>query len=213
MHKTSRWGVCSCVYKGGISSTKTKFNNLIMETANKRLLLLLRFIDIALLLIVASIIIPFIYAYTNQYTQKFSDFADRLPSSGKFDSLRLGFKSISYVMLIPIVIVRVLYGIVLYQIRKIVKSILSGGVFRADQASRIRKIAYYFLGFACILLFINIIITFSAYQKGNMKVFTSSLLGLVGVFERYVLTGLIGLGIAEVFISGMKIKEEQDLTI
>jgi hypothetical protein len=123
------------------------------------------------------------------------------------------FKSITYVYMFITIIPRILFGIVLFYIRKIVKSILEGDVFRPDQAAMIRKIAYYFLGFACVLLFFNVMITIAALEKGNIKIFQRSLLGLVGIFERYVLTGLIGLGIAEVFISGMKIKEEQDLTI
>lgn len=77
----------------------------------------------------------------------------------------------------------------------------------------IRKIAYYFLIFACLLLSFNLILMIAAIVKGNMKFFTSSLLGFISIFEQYVLPGLIGLGIAEVFITGMKIKEDQDLTI
>ena len=182
-----------------------------METTTKRLTLLLRFIDVALFLIAASILIPFIYA--NPWAEKFSGFADSLPQSKGFDSLRFFFGWITYISLIPILLSRVLFAFVLYQIRKIVKSILEGGVFRADQAARIRKIAYYFLGFACIILLFKLLFTLAALFKGNTKVFTTALISLISVFERYVLPGLIGLGLAEVFISGMRIKEDQDLTI
>lgn len=186
-------------------------NTLIMETNTKRLTLLLRFIEVALLLIAASIIISFFYL--SPYQQKFSLLADRLPNSQRFDSFRSLYKSITYLYVFAAIIPRILFAIVLFYVRKIVKSILDGGVFRADQASMIRKVAYYFLGFACLLLFFNIMVTIASLQKGNMRVFQASLQGLLSIFERYVLTGLIGLSIAEVFISGMKIKEEQDLTI
>ncbi len=182
-----------------------------METNTKRLTLLLRFIEVALLLIAASIVISFFYL--SPYQGKFSALADRLPSSPKFDSFRSLYKLTTYFYLFVAIVPRILFAIVLFYIRKIVKSILEGDVFRADQAKMIRKIAYYFLGFACLLLFFNVMVTIASLQKGNMKVFQASLLSLLGVFERYVLTGLIGLGIVEVFISGMKIKEEQDLTI
>ncbi|MES2653035.1 MAG: DUF2975 domain-containing protein [Bacteroidota bacterium] len=182
-----------------------------METTTKRLTLLLRFIDIALFIITASIIVPFIYA--TPWVHKFSTFAERLPESGGFDSIKFSLKWFAYLALIPILISRIIFGFVLYQIRKIIKSILVDGVFHANQAARIRKIAYYFLGFACLILCFKLMLTLAALLKGNTKVFTTSLIGLVSIFERYVLPGLIGLGIAEVFISGMKIKEEQDLTI
>ena len=182
-----------------------------METTAKRLTLLLKFIDIALFVIAASIIVPFIYA--TPWVHKFSTFADRLPESGGFDSLKFSVKWIAYILLIPILVSRIIFGVILYQIRKIVKSILEDGVFHADQAARIRKIAYYFLGFASLILCFKLIYIFAALLKGNTKVLTTSLLGLISVFERYVLPALIGLGIAEVFISGMKIKEEQNLTI
>lgn len=182
-----------------------------METNTKRLTLLLRGIDIALFIIAASVIIPFIYA--TPWVNKFSDFADRLPDSRGFDSLKFSITWFAYFALIPILISRVVFGVVLYQIRKIVKSILVDGVFHENQANRIRKIAYYFLGFACLVLCFKFIFTLAALFKGNTKVFTTSLIGLVSTFERYVLPGLIGLGLAEVFISGMKIKQDQDLTI
>ncbi|MEJ5995207.1 DUF2975 domain-containing protein [Pedobacter sp. Du54] len=182
-----------------------------METNTKRLTLLLRGIDIALFIIAASIIVPFIYA--TPWVNRFSDMADRFPDSGRFDSLKFSIAWFAYLALIPILISRVIFGIVLYQIRKIVKSILIDGVFHENQANRIRKIAYYFLGFACLMLCFKLIYTIAALLKGNMKVFTSSLIGLVSTFERYILPGLIGLGLAEVFMSGMKIKKDQDLTI
>ncbi|WP_182921132.1 DUF2975 domain-containing protein [Pedobacter planticolens] len=182
-----------------------------METNTKRLTLLLRGIDLTLLLIIASIIITFFYM--NMYSRKFSDFANQLPGSDSFDNLKLNFKWITFKALLPKIVSRLLYGAVLFYLRKIVKSILNGGVFQSNQAIMIRKIAYYFLIFACLLLFFNLMLMTVAIVKGNMRYFTSSLLGFIGIFEQYVLPGLIGLGIAEVFISGMKIKEEQDLTI
>lgn len=197
--------------KGNDFTWRSRFKDTIMETSTKRLTLLLRLIDIALFLIAASIIVPCIYA--TPWVHKFSTVVDRLPESEGFDSLKFAVKWSAYLLLIPILISRVIFGIVLYQIRKIVKSILVDGVFHASQAARIRRIAYYFLGFACLILCFKLFYTSIALLKGNMKVFTSSLIGLVSIFERYVLPGLIGLGIAEVFISGMKIKEDQDLTI
>ncbi len=182
-----------------------------METNTKRLTLLLRGIDLTLILIVASVIISFIYM--NTYSGKFSNFAENLPSSNKFDSLRVNFKWLAFKMLIPKIISRLLYGAVLLYLRRIVKSILEGGIFQSNQATMIRKIAYYFLIFACLLLCFNLILMLAALVKGNMRYFTTSLLGFIGIFEQYVLPGLIGLGIAEVFISGMKIKKDQDLTI
>ncbi|RYG18462.1 MAG: DUF2975 domain-containing protein [Chitinophagaceae bacterium] len=182
-----------------------------METNTKRLTLLLRFIDVALFLIAASVVVPFIYA--TPWVQKFWDLSDRFPDSDKFDSIKMSIRWFAYLALIPILISRVIFGIVLYEIRKIVKSILVEGVFHANQAARIRKVAYYILGIACLILFFKLTYTGAALLKGNMKVFTTSLVGVVSVFERYVLPGLITLGIAEVFISGTKIKEDQDLTI
>ncbi len=182
-----------------------------METNTKRLTLLLRFIDVALILIAASVVVPFIYA--TPWVLKFSGVAERFPDSGNFDSLRNVLRWSPYLLLIPILISRAIFGIILYQIRKIIKSILEDGVFHSNQAALIRKIAYYFLGFACVILCFRLMYTVAALLKGNMKVFGTSLIGLVSVFERFVLPGLIGLGIAEVFITGMKIKEDQDLTI
>ncbi|MGF1926025.1 MAG: hypothetical protein ACQUHE_17755, partial [Bacteroidia bacterium] len=96
-----------------------------METNTKRLTMLLRFIDIALVVILISIIISFFYL--NTYSDKFSGLSDRMPKSEKFDYLRLSFHWLTWVALLPKIFTSLLYGGVLFYLRKVVKSILTGG--------------------------------------------------------------------------------------
>ena len=182
-----------------------------MEINNKRLSFLLKFIDIALVLILLSVI--FSLGYAVYYAVKFAQLSDRLPSSEKFDGIRNSMSIISYLTMSKVVVYRVFLSIVLFSIRKIVKSILIYGAFQEEHAERIRKIAIYIMCFAGVLLFFNLILILAAYNKGNTKILTSSMLSLISIFENYVLTSLIAFGIAEVFIAGMKLKQEQDLTI
>lgn len=182
-----------------------------MEINNKRLSLLLKFIDIALVLILLSVI--FSLGYAVYYADKFAQLSDRLPSSEKFDGIRNSMNIISYLAMSKVIVYRVFLSIVLFSIRKIVKSILLYGVFQEEHAERIRKIAIYFMCFAGVLLFFNLILILAAFNKGNTNILASSVLNLISIFENYVLTSLIAFGIAEVFIAGMKLKQEQDLTI
>ncbi len=105
------------------------------------------------------------------------------------------------------------FAIILFAIRKIVKSILSGGIFQEEHVKKIRKIALSFLYFAGILLFFNFIFMLAAFNKGNDKALSASILNLIGIFENYVLPAVIAFVIAEVFTAGMKLQQEQDLTI
>ena len=182
-----------------------------MGINNKRLTLLLKFIDIALVLIVLSII--FSLAYSAHYASKFAQLSERLPSSEKFDGLRNSMSVISYITMSKVIVYRIFLAVILFTIRKIVKSILTYGVFQQENAEKIRKIAVYFLCFAGLLLFFNLIIMLAAFNKGNSRILASSALNLISIFENYVLTSLIAFGIAEVFIAGMKLKQEQELTI
>ena len=182
-----------------------------MEINNKRLSLLLKFIDIALVLILLSVIFSLVYAV--YYADKFAQLSDRLPSSEKFDGIRNSMNIISYLAMSKVIVYRVFLSIVLFSIRNIVKSILLYGVFQEEHAERIRKIAIYFMCFAGVLLFFNLILILAAFNKGNTNILASSVLNLISIFENYVLTSLIAFGIAEVFIAGMKLKQEQDLTI
>lgn len=182
-----------------------------MEINNKRLSLLLKFIDIALVLIVLSVI--FSLGYSAHYANKFAQLSDRLPSSNKFDGIRSSMSIISYLAMSKVIVYRVFLAIILFAIRKIVKSILLHGAFQQEHAEKIRKIAIYFMCFAGLLLFFNLILMLAAFNKGNNRVLAASILSLISIFENYVLTSLIAFGIAEVFTAGMKLKQEQELTI
>lgn len=182
-----------------------------METKTKRLTLLIRFIDVALMLIVASVIYTIIYV--SPYAGKFADFANRLPEDENFNGIRSMFSAITYIAILKVVVMRGFFGIILWNIRKIVKSILNGELFQIEQINRIRKIAIYFLCFAGLLLFFNSIFMLAALNKGNVHGLRASITNLIGIFENYVLTALITFTIVEVFISGTKLKQEQDLTI
>ncbi len=53
----------------------------------------------------------------------------------------------------------------------------------------------------------------AACNKHQMRFVSVAVLNLVGIFENYVIPAFIAYGIAEVFVAGTKLKEEQDLTI
>lgn len=182
-----------------------------MEINNKRLSLLVKFIDLALVLIILSLI--FSFAYSVHYANKFAQLSDRLPVNDKFDGIRNSMSTISYLTISKVIVYRIFLAFILFTIRKIVKSILNYGVFQEEHAEKIRKIAIYFMGFAGLLLFFNLIVMIAAFNKGNSSILAASALNLISIFENYVLTSLIAFGIAEVFIAGMKLKQEQDLTI
>lgn len=177
----------------------------------KRLKLVLNAIDIALVLIVVSTIGSVIYLFP--YFEKFQTLSDNMPQSEKFNGIRQTMRWLPFYSIIPTIVVRLLYGFILWQMRKIVRSILNGDIFRPEQAIVIRKIAFWFLAIACVFLFFSGMFSLAAFAKGNMKVLATSLMNLINVFERYVLPGLVGLALAEVFIYGMKIKEEQEFTV
>jgi|GEM_PF-1659506 len=184
----------------------------------KRLRLVLSAINIALVLIVVSIVIImlFVIYYGTPHIGKFRLFSESLPNSAGFGKIKFLAGLIPLLViarLMPVVLVQVFYAFILWQMRKIVISMLVDDVFRWKQIILIRKIAYWFLGIACIFMLFALLFSLAALEKGNMKVFVASLTTMASIFQRYILSGLISLGLAEVFIYGMKIREEQDLTI
>ena len=182
-----------------------------METNIKRLTLLLNIINVALALIFLSIILSFVYVMP--YADKFSKLANNLPQSYKFDGIRIWMNLITYIAISKTVVFRLFFAFVLFTIRKMVQSILIGGVFQEEHSRKIRKIALYFLYFAGILLFFNFIFMLVAFNKGNTNALRTSILNLIVIFENYVLPSIIAFGIAEVLTAGMKLQQEQDLTI
>lgn len=182
-----------------------------MVTNTNRLILLIRFIDAALLLIVATMIYNVVD--TLPYFNRFSTLANRLPSSDKFTEIKNFFSVITFLTLIKLVVFRGLFGVVLLQIRAVIKSMLRDGVFSEMQAKKIRKIAFLYLIIASILLFLNFIFMLAAFNKGHERLFLGSIDQFFGILENYVISALIAFGIAEVFKSGMVLKEEKELTI
>jgi hypothetical protein len=182
-----------------------------MEAKNKNLTLILRFIEVALVLIFISIVYTFVKSVS--YASKFSGLSDSLPSSEKFDTLRSFFNTITYLVILKAVLLRGFSIVILIIIRNILKSIIDGGAFQEKHENKIRKIATLFLWFAAVLLFFNFIFMLAAFNKGHMPLFWNSVTNFIGIFERYLLPALLAFGIAEVFIAGMKLKKENDLTI
>jgi hypothetical protein len=182
-----------------------------MKINEKKLTTLLRFIEVAIILTGVSLI--FVVFYAVPKAEKFNDFSKRLPDFGGFDSLRQALKLVTYAMAFKVIAIRVFYLVILLNIRKILKSILNGELFQAEQAKTIRIIAIYFLCFAGALIFLNLLLMFTAITKDNHQALMSAIANLVSIFENYLLTGLIGFAIAEAFILGAKLKQEQDLTI
>src|SRR5688572_23384336 len=99
-----------------------------METNTKNFTLLLRFIEVALILIIISIIYTVVRSVP--YADKFSDLSDRLPSSEKFDSIRSFLNAITYLVILKAVVMRGFFVVILLIIRNILKSIINGGAFQ-----------------------------------------------------------------------------------
>ena len=182
-----------------------------MEINTKKLTILLRYIEVAIVLTGISLL--FVVFYAIPHAEKFNDFSRRLPDYGEFYSLKQILKVVTYAMAFKVVAIRIFYLVILLNIRKILKSILNGYLFQEEQAKMIRGIAIYFLCFAGALFFLNLLLLFIALYSNNPTALTSAITNLVTVFENYALTGLIGYAIAEIFILGVRLKEEQDLTI
>ncbi len=113
-----------------------------METDTKRLRLLMRFIDVALLLIVLSIIYTIVRS--TPYIGKFSAFSDRLPQSDRFDGIRSFMSVIAYFAILKVVIMRIVFGIVLLTIRKIVKAMLMEKFFGRNMPLESGKLLFSF---------------------------------------------------------------------
>lgn len=182
-----------------------------MKPNIKRLFILLRFVDVSIVLIILSIIFTFFYSLP--YANKFSKFADNLPQSDKFDNLRSVFGLITYLSILKTALIRGIFIIVLIMIRRVLKSMITNGLFGDGLQNKIRKIAMFFLYLACLLMFFNFFYLLAAIGKGNVNLIMSALLNFIGIFERYVITALIGFSLVEVFIAGMRLKKENDLSI
>lgn len=182
-----------------------------METNTKRLDLIIKFIDIALVIIVLSTLFSFYYAI--EEAKRFIDVTKTFDDSERNHSTKVVMGAINYVNVVKVVVARVFYALLLIYIRKVVKSILRGELFKEELAHKIRKIGVFILYFGGLLMFFNLIYILAAYNKHNPWAFKGGIMMAIAIFENYVLMGLIIFGMAEVFVSGRKIREEQDLTI
>ena len=115
--------------------------------------------------------------------------------------------------LFKILIGRVLYIIVLFHVLRICRSILERGLFLDDQMLHIRKISFYLIGFGMFMILVNLLIASASFSVGNRAIFDAALAGMTSLFESYILTGLMVWGIAQIFMSGVELKQENDLTI
>jgi hypothetical protein len=180
-----------------------------MEINSRRLALLVRIINIALLLISVSLIVSLWYALKG--IENYAKLPKHLAGTKDLNWLTLAF---AYFNLFKTFAVRIGYGIVLIFLQNTIKTILKEEIFQAHQADQIRKFAKYLLYFAGILIFFNLIIVLAVVDHGAL----SKIKGLVAIlkiafFESYLFTSLIVLGVTDVFISGSRLKEENQLII
>ena len=182
-----------------------------MKTNAKRLSLVVKFLDVAIVLVAISLV--YWIVYNLPYVGKFSEFRERLPASNKFDDVRQRISFIVYFLIFIITVVHAIIAVLLFAVRRFLKSLINNGIFRLTHANKIRKIAIFFLCLAGLALFFNFIYLLAAFNKGNMPAFNAGVLSLMKIFENYVVTALIAFSIAEIFIAGIKLQEENDLTV
>ncbi|MEE1944714.1 DUF2975 domain-containing protein [Pedobacter sp. KR3-3] len=175
-----------------------------METNPKVLRWLIKSIDVALILIVVSVVA------TLFMTKNAVDLPYVSESSKKLLSQ---LRTMTFFSTFLMIASGIFYGIVLFQVRKIIQSILEDGVFQMNQVSMIKRISALYLILAGLALCFNLMLMVASMQNDNQFMLKASTMNLVSIFERFVLTGLIIMGVAQVFLTGAKIKEEQRLTI
>lgn len=181
-----------------------------MDINHKRLILLVRFLDVALFLIIISglYLISRIWPSIN----KFSGLADQLPQSQRFLEIRNFYNVIGYFAVIKVIVSRGFFGIVIYQIRKVVSSVLHTGAFNLTQAKMIRKLAMLFLIVAGALLFFNFIFLLAALNK-NREFVMAAVNGFFSILENYVVGAVVAFVLAEIFNAGIRLKQENELSI
>lgn len=182
-----------------------------MEINSSRLTLLIKMINIALVFIVVSLILSTFYALTG--VENYAKLPSHLANS-KFRDAKWVTLTFAYFNIFKAFAVRIIYGAILLFLRNMVKAILKEEIFQAYQADQIKKMAKYLLYFAGILIFFNLIFVLAVVNNGTI----STIKGVgailkIAFFESYLFTALIAFGVTEVFISGMKLKQEQELTI
>jgi hypothetical protein len=183
-----------------------------MKTNSKRLKLLLKLIDIALVIISLSILLLIFYAIKGK--ENYVNLPAQVAASEKLKGLGMFAVIFAYFNVFKVFAVRILYGVILITIRKVIKSILDEAIFQEEQAQKIKKIAIYFLCFAGLLVLFNLALVFAIYADGKIDSFKGIVASVkMAVFESYLLTGLIALGLTHIFIAGMNLRKEQDLTI
>jgi hypothetical protein len=182
-----------------------------MKTNMSRLKLLVNFVNLAIVLVIISM--AYFLAIGLPYVGKFSDMSARLPDTNQFDGIRRMMHFIVYIPLLIMLVVHACIGVFFLAVRRFLNSIISNGVFHVAHANTIRKVAIFFLCLAGVALFFNFIYMLAAFNKGNMVVFEKATLNFISIFENYALSALIAFCIAEVFIAGIKLKLENDLTV
>lgn len=181
-----------------------------METNIKRLNLLLHFLNLTLGLIFLSLIfvaysgIQHVWEIGNTMSVQRNSYV-QMPFWNAVSFYFILFKSLC---------IRVFYTVLLLTIRQIVKDVLHGELFSELHIRKISRLATFLLWFAGVLAVLLLpLFTYSAITAVKPHVLATIVGTILSIFENYILTALIILGIAEVFVVGLKLKEEHSLTI
>jgi hypothetical protein len=144
---------------------------------------------------------------------KFNQMADRIPTTEQFNGIR------RMMVILPIlggltgIIPIIIYLPILWTLRKILISILTDSIFSWQQVALIKRLAVFYLIFTGMIFTFNLIRSISLMFKGTSEKAILALSAGLGSSLSYLITSLIAYILAEIFIAGLKLKEDDELTV
>lgn len=177
----------------------------------KKIRILKILVDVSILALVALSV--FFVVRLSPWMTKFGGFSDNLPQQESFDKLRLTFKFLPILLSLRAVIPLIFFIVLLFFIRKVLVSILKESVFSLRQVKLIRTIATVYLVFSGVLFSFNLLTAISYISKNGSQAVFKAMISTLSSSVGYVITSLVVYIIAEIFLVGVKIREENDLTI
>ncbi|MFN0254097.1 DUF2975 domain-containing protein [Pedobacter ureilyticus] len=177
----------------------------------KKIKILKVLVDISI--VTLFMISVFFLAKLSPWMTKFDNFSDSLPQQESFDKLRLAFRFLPILLSLRAVIPLVFFIVLLFFIRKVLVSILKEAIFSLRQVKFIKTIATVYLVFSGILFLSNLLTAISYVSKNGSQVVFKAVLTTLSGSVGYLITSLVVYIIAEIFLVGAKLREENDLTI
>lgn len=178
----------------------------------KKLKVLKLLIDISIIGLV--IFTVFFVFKLNPWFAKYNNLSERMPQREDFNQLRMIMKIFPILASFKFIIPTAFFLAVLVIMRKVLTAIIKDGFFSLKQVKLVKRIAVIYLILTAILFSFNLLIGIPALLfRGDNASALKFLFTTLSSSLSYLITSLIAYVIAELFLVGMKLREENEFTV